>query len=147
MKRVSIESLPARNKFRAPALGSCRALGCHALLLVLFLACPQLSHADATVQAYPQPSIYSASSAYSLKVNGTNVPIVSYTGDYDYAQLSVSSGAATYEVTAPTQGSITSYGISPKKLNIVGATAGNKLTFTLSANQYLILRINSLKRL
>lgn len=124
-----------------------RSLAVGALLFVLLLIHVQSGYADATVQAYPQPSIYPASSVYSLKVNGTNVPIVNYTGDYDYAQLSVSSGAATFEVTALTQGSITSYGISPKKLNITGSTTGNKLTFTLAANQYLILRINSLKRL
>ncbi len=122
-----------------------RLFALSALLLLLFRA--QWGYAAASVQAYPQPAIYPTSSVYALKVNGTNVPIVNFTGDYDYAQLSLSSGPATFEVTAPTQGSITSYGISPKKLNIIGSPTGNKLTFTLAANQYLILRINSLKRL
>jgi autotransporter-associated beta strand protein len=102
---------------------------------------------SAAIQTYPLPSIYSASSVYSLKVNGTNVPVVSFSGDYDYAQLSMAGGATTFEVTALTQASIVSYGISPKKLNLGGSTSGNKLTFTLASNQYLILQINALKRL
>jgi len=124
-----------------------RSFACIPLILVLLLAHAQLGYADASVQVYPQPSIYPVSSVYSLKVNGTNVPVVSYTGDYDYAQLSLSNGAVTFEVTALTQASVASYGISPKKLNITSVTSGNKLTFTLATNQYLIVQINSLKRL
>ncbi|MDB6019539.1 MAG: coagulation factor 5/8 type domain protein [Pedosphaera sp.] len=100
---------------------------------------------SAAIQTYPLPSIYSTSSVYALKVNGTNVPVVSFTGDYDYAQLSMAGGTATFEVTALTQSSIVSYGISPKKLNLTGSASGNKLTFTISANQYLILQLNGLK--
>jgi autotransporter-associated beta strand protein len=101
----------------------------------------------ATVSSYPLPSIYTESSTYALKVNGAAIPVVSYVGDYDYAEFSMSSGAATIEVTASTQSSIGSYSISPKKLGVAGATSGNKLTFGLDASRYLILQINGLKRL
>jgi autotransporter-associated beta strand protein len=102
---------------------------------------------SAAIQTYPLPSIYSASSVYALTVNGTNVPVTSYTGDYDYAELSMSGGAATFQVTALTQASIVSSSVSPKKLGIATSASGNTLTFTISINQYLIVQINGLKRL
>jgi polygalacturonase len=52
------------------------------------------------------------------------------------------SGSATIEITALGQASITSYSISPKKLNLTGTTSGNKLTFTVSGDEYLIVKIN-----
>lgn len=119
---------------------------CWGLAVTLMLVFPAWVRA-ATVSVYPLPSIYTQSGSYSLKVDGVTVPVVSYVNEYDYATFSMSGGAVTVEVTAPTQANITSYGISPKKLNITGTTNGNKLTFTLSTNQYLIVRINSLKRL
>lgn len=99
------------------------------------------------IQTYPMPSIYSASSIYALTVNGTNIPVVSYTGDYDYAELSMPNGATTFQVTALTQSSISSASVSPQKLGIVTTTSGNKLTFTISTNQYLIVQINGQRRL
>ena len=102
---------------------------------------------NAAIQTYALPAIYSASSTYALRVNGTNVPVVAYTGDYDYAELSMAGGAATFEVTALTQAGIVSAGVSPEKLNIATTVSGNKLMFTLTTNQYLIVQINGLKRL
>ena len=101
----------------------------------------------ATVSSYSLPSIYSPSTAYSLKVGGVNIPVVNYVGEYDYAELSMSGGAATVEVTALGASSISSYSISPKKLGLTGTTSGGKLTFTISKDEYLIVQINSLKKL
>jgi len=93
------------------------------------------------------PSIYAASSVYSLTVNGVAIPVVSYTGDYDYATFSSSGGPASFQISALTQSSITSYGINPLKLGLAGSTSGNKLTFTITTNQYLIVQINGQRRL
>lgn len=101
----------------------------------------------ATVSSYSLPSIYSPSTAYSLKVGGVNIPVVNYVGEYDYAELSMSGGVATVEVTALGASSISSYSISPKKLGLTGTASGGKLTFTISKDEYLIVQINSLKKL
>lgn len=108
-------------------------------------ALPASVHA-ATISSYALPSIYSASTVYGLKVDATTIPVVSYTGDYDYAHFSMS-GSATIEITAIGQTSITSYSISPKKLNLTGTTSGNKLTFTVSGDEYLIVKINGARAL
>jgi polygalacturonase len=108
-------------------------------------ALPASVHA-ATISSYALPSIYSASTMYGLKVDATTIPVVSYTGDYDYAHFSMS-GSATIEITAIGQASITSYSISPKKLNLTGTTSGNKLTFTVSGDEYLIVKINGQRSL
>ena len=100
--------------------------------------------AAGTVQSYPLPSIYSESSAFSLKVNGTNVPVVSYVSDYDYAEFSFS-GTVTIDVTAGE--TISSYSISPMAKNIAGTVNGNKLTFSLSKSTYVIVKINNMKKL
>ncbi|MCY9695678.1 hypothetical protein [Paenibacillus alginolyticus] len=110
------------------------------------LAALPVSVQAATISSYALPSIYSASTAYSLKVDATTIPVVGYNGDYDYAHFSMS-GAATIEVTALGQTSISSFSISPKKLNLTGTTSGNKLTFTVSGDEYLIVKINDLRAL
>ncbi|WP_310501329.1 discoidin domain-containing protein [Paenibacillus qinlingensis] len=108
-------------------------------------ALPVRVHA-ATISSYALPSIYTASTVYGLKVDATTIPVVSYTSDYDYAHFSMS-GSATIEVTAIGQTSISSYSISPKKLNLTGTTSGNKLTFTVSGDEYLIVKINGQRAL
>ena len=101
----------------------------------------------ATITTYPLPSVYTQSTVYSLKADGVTIPVVSYNGDYDYANFSMTGGAATLEVTVTGAASISSYSISPKKLNLTGTTSGNKLTFTISKDEYLIVQINGLRRL
>ena len=90
------------------------------------------------------PSIYTASGDYSLKADGTGVPAISCMPQYDYAEFSFS-GTVTIEVTA--RETITSYTISPMAKNIAATVNGNKLTFTLSASTYVILKVNDLKKL
>ncbi len=101
----------------------------------------------ATIDTYPMPPCYTSSSVYSLKAEGVSVPVISYTAEYDYAEFSMSGGSATIEVTAASQSSISSYWISPKKLNLTGTPNGNKLTFTISKDEYLVIIINKQKKL
>lgn len=71
-------------------------------------ASAQIAAASATIQNYPMPSIYTASSVFSLKVGNQSVPVISYKDDYDYAQFSFS-GTVSIEVTNNVP--ITSYSI------------------------------------
>ena len=100
---------------------------------------------QATIYTYPLPSIYTNSPCYRLVVNGTNVPVLSYTPQYDYAEFSMSNGIANIQVTAPTQTGITSYLISPEKLGLAGTINGNTLSFAMTNSHYLIISINGLK--
>jgi hypothetical protein len=108
---------------------------------------PSASRAEASISTYALPSLYSPSSVYSLKAGGVEVPVVSYTGDYDYAHFSMSSGTVTLEVTALGQSEISSYSISPQKLGLAGTVSGNKLTFTIPNDEYLIVRLNDSRAL
>ncbi|WP_256975636.1 family 16 glycoside hydrolase [Paenibacillus sp. MY03] len=119
------------------------------VVLVLMIAGalpqPQAAHANgnATIQNYPMPSIYTASSVYSVRADSQSVPVISYMPDYDYAQFSFD-GTVSIEVTfnAP----ITSYSISPLAKNIEGTVNGNKLTFSLASSTYVIVEINGLRK-
>lgn len=114
--------------------------------MLLAAASPQTARA-ADPAIYDLPSIYSASDTYALKVNGKDVPVVGYNGDYDYAQFSMGDEPVTIEVRALREQSITAHDISPWKLGIKGVVQGNRLRFRLEGDQYLIVRINQLKRL
>lgn len=103
----------------------------------------QTAAAPATIQNYPMPSIYTASSVFSLKADNEAVPVIQYLDDYDYAQFSFA-GTVTLEVTADQP--IASYSISPLAKNIKGTIDGNKLTFTLSSSTYVIVDINGQRR-
>jgi hypothetical protein len=92
---------------------------------------------------YPMPSIYTASSLYSLKADNQAIPVISYKDNYDYAQFSFS-GVVRIEVAANVP--ITSYSISPMAKNIEGTVNGNKLTFTLSSSTYVIVKINDQRK-
>ena len=98
-----------------------------------------------TIASYPLPSIYTQSTAYSLKADGTTIPVVNYYGDYDYANFSMSGDSATVEVTASVD--ITDYSISPKKFNKTGSVNGKTLTFTIQKGEYLIVWVSGLKKL
>ena len=115
------------------------------LVWVIALGAGSARATPATIYSYPLPSIYTNSSYYTLTVNGTNIPVVNYTAQYDYAEFSMSAGTAAIQVTALTQSAISSYGISPRKLGLTGTTNGNTLAFSLNGNQYLIVSLNGLK--
>jgi hypothetical protein len=106
---------------------------------------PQSADANgsATIQNYPMPSIYTASSVYAVKADNQAVPVISYLDDYDYAQFSFD-GTVSIEVTFNQP--ITSFSISPLAKNIEGTVNGNKVTFSLSSSTYVIMEINGLRK-
>jgi hypothetical protein len=108
-------------------------------IIIIGLLPRTVGAAPATIQNYPMPSIYTASSVFSLKADNQSVPVINYKDDYDYAQFSFA-GTVSIEVTSNVP--ITSYSISPMAKNIEGTVNGNKLTFTLSSSTYVIVKIN-----
>lgn len=116
-------------------------------LLIMFAliigAFPPWSAEAATIQNYPKPSIYNASSVFALKADNQSIPVIEYMPDYDYAQFSFG-GTVSLEVTVNEP--ITSYSISPLAKNIEGTVNGNKLTFLLSSSTYVIVEINGARK-
>lgn len=105
---------------------------------------PIVAVSQAAIVAYPVSSIYNISTVFSLEVNGVEVPAV-YNNDYYHSHFEMGSGTA--EVTIVAQEPITKVYISPKKHNLVSITiSGNRATFTLPQPEYLIIRVNDLKR-
>jgi len=101
----------------------------------------------AQVTAYPLPAIYKPSTVFSLEAGGVPVPVVNYNDKYDYAHFSMSAG--TVEMTIELLGNteVTTYYISPRKLNIAAQPNGHRLHFTLYKDAYLIVKINGLREL
>jgi hypothetical protein len=95
------------------------------------------------VYPYPLPEIYNTSAEYALTANGVSIPFTTYTKDYDYASFSVSAGQVTYELTLLNDAEISTYTISPLKLNISPIITGNKMTFIVDRDEYLIIRVNN----
>src|SRR5437879_13894077 len=73
--------------------------------------------ASASVSAAPLPPVYSASSVYTVTVNGVDVPVVSYEG-YDYAEFSMTAGPADVVVTKLNRTNVGAASISPLKYGI-----------------------------
>jgi polygalacturonase len=102
------------------------------------------SGAPATISAYAQQPKYAASTNYTVKANGVNIPVIKGFSDYDYVNFSASEGTITYEVTILNTAKVTEYSISPKKLGIVAdSVVGTKLTFTTQKDEYLIVMMNN----
>ncbi len=142
---ISTASLPAgTNTITAQYAGDSNYIGSTNSLSQVVTNPPPMI---ANIYTYPLPSIYSTSLVYTLTVNGTNVPVVGYTADYDYAEFSMSAGLATAQLTALGQSGITSSNISPLKLGLTGITSSNTLTFTFSNYQYFVVSVNGLKPL
>jgi hypothetical protein len=103
---------------------------------------------DNRIAVYPVPAIYPASSAFTLKAGTRVIPVISYTDKYDYAHFSMSAGSPVdIEITALEQWEITTYRISPGKLQLPAVKEHNKLRFTLQQDEYLIVKINQGKEL
>jgi hypothetical protein len=107
-------------------------------LLVTFTYCQ--------ITTYPRASIYPASEVFSLSVGGTAVPTISYYAGYDYAQLSMDEGGETsFNIIIGNNTAISSYSISPKRLNISATVEGSSLIFSVTAAHYLIIKVNEEK--
>jgi polygalacturonase len=110
---------------------------------------PDIEFGEAVTQGnitvYPLPFIYTESESFGVQVNNLKVPVVKCNSDYDYANFSMAEGDATIEIT--TSGTLPSYTITPQKLGLQGTIAGNKLTFTIHKDEYLIITIPGYKKL
>jgi alpha-glucosidase len=108
----------------------------------------RISRGASRIAVYPVPAIYSPSAIFALRAGNTVVPVISYTGKYDYAHFSMSAGTPVdIEITALDQSSITAYRISPGKLQLPAVKENNQLRFTISKDEYLIVKINNGKEL
>jgi len=103
--------------------------------------------APAQVVAYPLPSIYTPSTVFALEAAGISIPVVSYNDKYDYAHFSMAKGKTELTITLLNHAEVSAYYISPRKLKIPALPRGNRLSFTLSKDAYLIVKINGLKEL
>lgn len=102
--------------------------------------------ASGAVVSY-RPSIYNASTQYSVKVNNVYQQTINYAG-YDYLQMDLDEGTTyTYIITAIPYTTFENYTISPKKALIKATKSGNQLTFTTTKALYLIVKIQDLKQI
>ncbi|WP_445737868.1 sialate O-acetylesterase [Mariniflexile sp.] len=96
------------------------------------------------IETYPLASCYTASTYYTVKANGVDVPVAEYRphGDlqYYFAHLSASD-SNTFEVDGGE--AITSYSIGPNAYGISGTVNSTKLQFTVNESRYLQIQINS----
>jgi len=115
------------------------------LVAVLGLYIAGASVASAAIETYPRPSVYSASTTYSLTVDGVSVPVILGPG-YDYAHFTMMSGPINLQATLLTA-SITQWAICPAKFGISPNVSGSTMSFSLSQDRYLIIAINGLRRL
>lgn len=119
-----------------------------AACLGFLLAAGSVLHAaPAKVEPVPLPSIYKPSKSYTVKANGVEVPVVDYVSEYDYAQFSMSEGTCEIEIVAKNVRDIEAYSISPLKLEIPSEQKGNRITFKIEKNQYLIVWVRGAKKL
>jgi len=94
-----------------------------------------------SVTPYPLPAGDAASSAYSVTVNGTNVP-VSNSRDASYAHFAFT---GTARVVVTVSQAVTSFRLSPVAAGIVPAVSGSVIQWTLTRPRKLILHhVNNL---
>jgi hypothetical protein len=116
-------------------------------LLLLIAAEVYGGTGKARIISYPMPAIYHQSLIFSVQAGGIIVPVVDYNPKYDYAHFSMSKGSVEITVILPQGTVVTDCYISPRKLAIPAIKKGNKLTFVLNKDNYLIIKINKLKEL
>jgi hypothetical protein len=97
--------------------------------------------APAPLDIYPLASAYPASPDFTMTVNGQTVPVQDYAG-YDIAQFAMGAGEATISITKRNLTNIGAYSISPLKLGLTGSYSGPTLTFTVTRDEYLIVKID-----
>lgn len=116
------------------------------LLAVAGLMLSGLLTAQATIEAYPRPYVFPASTTYALTVDGASVPVIKFDGGYDYAHFTRVSGSMNLQISLLT-GTINQWAISPAKLGITPTVSGSTMSFTLAQDHYLIIAMNGLRRL
>ncbi len=95
----------------------------------------------ASLQVYPVPSIYPASTDYTMTVNGAAVPIQKFAG-YDIAQLAMGPGTAQVALTKINNTNIGSWSVSPQRLGISATASGSTVNFTLPSDGYYIVKVD-----
>jgi hypothetical protein len=123
------------------ALASISAGAVIATVLAAFGSPSAANAAPATLDVYPLASAYPASPDFTMTANGQAVPVQDYAG-YDIAQFAMGAGEATIAITKRNQTNIGSYSISPLKLGLTGSYSGPTLTFTVTHDEYLIVKID-----
>lgn len=116
---------------------------------ILLLAASVLSLASAEWVGYDLPSVYSKSSLYTVKVNGTAAKTVDFTeAGYDYVQLSMTEGSPTeFRIAIASGEKVADTVISPRQLPIKSRVEGNELIFSVEKVHYLIIKLNKLKEI
>ncbi|MCL7430314.1 glycosyl hydrolase family 28-related protein [Streptomyces sp. YS415] len=94
----------------------------------------------------PVSSAHRVSTVYTVTVNGQKVPVNGY-DVYDYAQFSMSSGPATVVVTRKDGTKVAKSYISPQKQGYKARHSGATATFTLRGAEYLIVKLDGLRKL
>lgn len=101
--------------------------------------------AHGRVSSYQLPDIYKKSNTFELQVDGRQAHTVNY-ARYDYAHLSMHEGRPIEFRLKPLTGEdITSWSITPRKLDIDAKVDGGELVFSITQAHYLIIKINNLK--
>ncbi|PVI00788.1 glycoside hydrolase family 28 protein [Periconia macrospinosa] len=115
----------------------------------LFFAAVVLSVASAEWVGYDRPSVYSKSSQYTVKVNGTAAKTVDFIdGGYDYVQLSMTEGFPTeFRIGIASGVKVSESIVSPRQLPIKSRVEKNELVFSVEKVHYLIIKLNDLKEI
>lgn len=119
----------------------------YSLLFPLLWPCAAKADGIAKISIYAIPGIYQPSQTFKLQTAGITIPVIEYNPKYDYAHFSMSKGSAVFTITLPLGTVINNYNISPEKLDVPASIKGNQLQFSLSKDEYLIIKINALKEL
>jgi hypothetical protein len=96
----------------------------------------------ASIDSYPMSSFYTSSTDYKLTANGKDIDIVK-AEDYDYAHFSMGSGRCDFEITVIDMPTVEATSVSPLKLNIAYKINGNKITFSIPNDEYLIVWVRN----
>ncbi len=99
------------------------------------------------ITVWELPECYKASSNFSLKADGVNVPVTTTNnakGAYDYAQFDyeASKGEIKLEITYLGGGNVTSFVASPQHLDVECKKNGKVLEVTLKINYNYTFKIN-----
>ncbi|KAK9454749.1 pectin lyase fold/virulence factor [Dipodascopsis uninucleata] len=117
---------------------------CFVALLWLVLL---VKTSTASVVTYTVPDHYNRSAEFTAVVDDTDELTVIQYYEYDYTHFSLAEVGQTIEISVDCLETISSYSISPTKLDISGTVSGSTLTFNVSGSAYLIVKINDLKEL
>ncbi len=122
-----------------------RSLICLTLLTAGLFGAAQ-AHAAATyLLAYPAAPYDGASGTYTLKADGTTIPVTAYYGGrYSFGHLAFE-GTTTFVLSTRNGAAITSYNISPHAFGVTGTVSGSSLTFSVTQGQstYLIISVST----